>query len=50
MMVEKHVKMEDNLMGYEDYKSVYGFSHKGDKHFSHKEDKVVVFLEYVFPQ
>jgi hypothetical protein len=49
MMVEKHVKMEDNLMSSEDYKSVNGFSHKGDKHFFHKEDKFVGFLEDVSP-
>ena len=41
-MVEKHVHMEDNLMGYEDYKLVDGFFHK--------EDKVFVFLEDVSPQ
>jgi hypothetical protein len=50
MMVEKHVDMEDNLMGSEDYKSVVGFSHKEDRHFFHKEDKVVVVLEDVSPQ
>ena len=49
-MVEKQVDMEDNLMGSEDYKSVVWFSHKEDRHFFHKEDKVVVVLEYVFPQ
>jgi hypothetical protein len=49
-MVEKHVDMEDNLMSSEDYKSVFGFSHKVDRIFFHKEDKVVVFLEDVSPQ
>lgn len=47
MMIEKHVQMEDNLMGFEDYKSVDGFAHKGDKHFVHEEDKVVVILDDV---
>ena len=49
-MVEKHVDMEDNLMGSKDYKLVVGFSHKEDRHFFHKEDKVVVVLEEVSPQ
>ena len=48
-MVEKHVHMEDNLMGSEDYKSVDGISHKVDRNFFHKEDKVVVVLEDVSP-
>lgn len=46
-MVEKHVQMEDNLMGSKDYKLVDGFAHKGDKHFVHEEDKVVVILDDV---
>jgi hypothetical protein len=49
MMVEKHVHMEDNLMGSEDYNSVDGFSHKGDRHFVHKDNKVFLFLEDVSP-
>ena len=48
-MVEKHVDMEDNLMGSEDYKLVAGFSHKVDRHSIHKEDKVVDVLEDVAP-
>jgi hypothetical protein len=49
-MDEKHADMGDNLMGFEDYKSVSRFSHKVDRHFFHKEDKVFVVLEDVSPQ
>jgi hypothetical protein len=37
-MVEKHVQVEDNLMGSKDYKPNDVFSHKGGKHFVHEED------------
>jgi hypothetical protein len=37
-------------MDFEDYNLVDGFFHKVDKHFFHKEDKVVVVLENVSPQ
>ena len=48
--VEKHVRAKDNLMGFGDYNLVDGFVHKVDRHFVHKEDKVVVVLENVAPQ
>jgi hypothetical protein len=49
-MVEKHVEMEDNLMGSEDCKLVDGIFLKGDKKKFHEEDKVVVVLEDVPPR
>jgi hypothetical protein len=50
---EKHVRAEDNRMGFEDYKPDLVFAYKGGKHFFHKEDidesleegEVVVELE-----
>jgi len=55
---EKHVRAEDNRMGFEDYKLDFVFSHRGGKHFIHKEDidqflqkeEVVVELEDYVPQ
>jgi hypothetical protein len=32
------VRAEDNLMGFEDYNLDLVFSHRGGKHFFHKED------------